>query len=526
MAATENMDKNSLEPELKRTKIDQPFNMTHWSTQKDDLRAEFDKSTPFRHVALPDFLDDIWARQLLKEMLDNLHMTYKETDLFKFYQSKDIGSDTKLPLIEELKKQLYSPPFARFLEDVLGLENELLLTGNADMAVQCYSKGHHLLCHDDVIGTRVVTFVLYLNTPDEVWTEDEGGALELYGTENDKLLLEPSKKLPPLFNQATLFLVEPTKSYHAVEEILGDRTRVSLQGWFHAKDITKTIRYNERHLCTVQDYLRPTPSTSSASSTFPVDDTDLTEDDLVTLREYVSAEYLELKGQAAVRDHFVETSEVSLENFFLADKIPDLSDDDDTGFDLVGPPHVRRYLLRNDSTSDRTKRLDALQAFIGSSCFRKLLKLFTNIRVTGLCSTAVRRFRPTHYTVATTGSITESKAELDVTWCQVAPSDEWETEEVGGFESYMEADADDNIETQEVYRDDEQGPLINIIPRPNALSIIMRDKHTMKFVKYISRAAPSSRTDISVAFRIHDEDLPDSEEEEELSEASVTEVEI
>lgn len=41
-------------------------------------------------------------------------------------------------------------------------------------------QGGHLLNHDDVIGTRAVSFIIYLTDPDEAWTAEDGGALELY----------------------------------------------------------------------------------------------------------------------------------------------------------------------------------------------------------------------------------------------------------------------------------------------------------------------------------------------------------
>lgn len=35
------------------------------------------------------------------------------------------------------------------------------------------------MCHDDVIGDRAVSFIIYLVDPDG-WSADDGGALELY----------------------------------------------------------------------------------------------------------------------------------------------------------------------------------------------------------------------------------------------------------------------------------------------------------------------------------------------------------
>lgn len=43
-----------------------------------------------------------------------------------------------------------------------------------------HAYGGHLLCHDDVIGDRRVSFIIYLTDPDEGWTEADGGQLELY----------------------------------------------------------------------------------------------------------------------------------------------------------------------------------------------------------------------------------------------------------------------------------------------------------------------------------------------------------
>ena len=79
------------------------------------------------------------------------------------------------------------------------------------------------------------------NEPNE-WTAEEGGALELYDGEKsleDDFLLEPkpvpSAQLLPIFNRFAFFVVEPGKSFHAVQEVFGtDRPRLSLQGWYHA----------------------------------------------------------------------------------------------------------------------------------------------------------------------------------------------------------------------------------------------------------------------------------------------------
>ena len=132
--------------------------------------------------------------------------------------------------------------------------------------------GCHLLCHDDVIGTRRVSYIIYLTDPDDEWEERDGGALELYPLEkvkyhqsNPPLLplfastfvchfisfafnctipfsqthctlqssivnngeenggdqgvpcVNPTVGLLPLFNTMAVFTVQPGRSYHSVQ---------------------------------------------------------------------------------------------------------------------------------------------------------------------------------------------------------------------------------------------------------------------------------------------------------------------
>ena len=48
----------------------------------------------------------------------------------------------------------------------------------------------------------------------------------------------------------------------------------------------------------------------------------------------------------------------------------------------------------------------------------------------------------------------------------------------------------------------------------NTLNLVMRDEGTMKFVKYVSHAAPSSRWDVAAVYEV-DQDDTDSDEDDE-----------
>ena len=120
------------------------------------------------------------------------------------------------------------------------------------MSVNSYTKGCHLLNHDDVIGTRRVSYILYMPLPHyQLWQKDWGGALELYpvkpvlrkGEECEGELEPqpvPAKSIPPSWNQFIFFEVQPGRSFHSVEEVVvggegeDGRQRLSISGWFHA----------------------------------------------------------------------------------------------------------------------------------------------------------------------------------------------------------------------------------------------------------------------------------------------------
>jgi hypothetical protein len=93
-----------------------------------------------------------------------------------------------------------------------------------------------LLNHDDVIGTRRVSYILYLTDPDTPWQAADGGSLELYPVDSEtrQPLPIPSGKILPSWNHFVFFTVQPGKSFHSVEEVFNlKKSRLSISGWFH-----------------------------------------------------------------------------------------------------------------------------------------------------------------------------------------------------------------------------------------------------------------------------------------------------
>lgn len=170
---------------------------------------------------------------------------------FKVNQTGDLASlnyltpaqIALLPSLLVLRDALYSREFRNFLCTVTSCGP---LSGEKqDMSVNSYTRGCHLLNHDDVIGTRRVSYILYMPLPNyQLWQKDWGGALELYpvkagpnGTSEPEAV--PRKSIPPSWNQFIFFEVQPGKSFHSVEEVVvgegeDGRQRLSISGWFHA----------------------------------------------------------------------------------------------------------------------------------------------------------------------------------------------------------------------------------------------------------------------------------------------------
>jgi hypothetical protein len=145
---------------------------------------------------------------------------------------------------------MYSSTFRKYIAGVTG--SGPLSGVKTDMAINVYTPGCHLLCHDDVIGTRRVSYILYLLDPDIPWKAEWGGALRLFPTEilkNDQgeevrvPQPDPTVVIPPAFNQLSFFTVQPGESFHDVEEVYkraagdaendGGRERMAISGWFH-----------------------------------------------------------------------------------------------------------------------------------------------------------------------------------------------------------------------------------------------------------------------------------------------------
>lgn len=486
------------------------------------------------------------------------------------------------------------------------------LTDRVDCAANVYSNSCHLMCHDDVIGTRCVSYIIYLTDPDEEWLDTDGGALELYPLEQTATIHHddlqplhgipacvPTKRILPIFNSMALFVVKPGLSYHAVQEVYcSDKPRLSIQGWYHAATPPVGSNFASLQQILRKDELDTIPSVpinSEVYSVLPTQDVIISKDndnnnnnnisdinsllsqsDLNKLLQWMNPDYLTIKSIQQIQQKFLSDSSIQL-NDFLNSEISQLVYDNLTEADefcqlgknrpsmdytvgqtgnwiIKGPPHKQRYALYHKiqkSIKKSQKKLeisdpnivmgeilsDLYQSLLSTPEFTRYLYILTNIPLVSYHK-EIRRFRcGLDYTVANLSQLYHSTDntnnnndndnsrsgdlndelfkkqfnKLDITLCFVDNKSKrnkslWNSGDIGGYECYISTDDDLNsAATAEIYQVNDENndtELLSIHCGFNQLNIVLRDYGVLKFVKFVSYRAPSSRWDIAMEYMI------------------------
>lgn len=515
---------------------------------------------------------------------------------------------------------MYSGRFREYLASVTG--SGKLSGQKTDMAINVYNEGCHLLCHDDVIGSRRLSYILYLTDPDTPWQAEWGGALRLYPTATKKdvngqdvTIPSPdySLSIPPAFNQLSFFTVQPGQSFHDVEEVYHPRdgedkskkrVRMAISGWFHIPQEGEDgfepgleQKLAERSsLAQLQGrgdiYDLPQPQTvvydqkpkaegdikgKGKAAEQESESTEFTESDLSFLVQYIAPSYLTPDIAEEMSESFGNESTLSLERF-LSEKfatrvrayieeqekkgLPASADDihTQTGWTVARPPHKHRYVFLQPSeqnNEDKSPMAELLNDLFPSQAFRKWLAHITGSDRLTSHNLLARRFRRGQdYTLASGYDGEEPRLEFTL---GLTPTPGWEKQDenegenaekngenenenkgkngesqgpepkpendedddlaVGGYELYMAGDADEGENGEDdpaIYRsagaeDEDDGILLTTPAGWNRLSIVLRDRGTLKFVKYVSAGAKGDRWDITGEMGVEYDDDSDNE---------------
>jgi len=413
----------------------------------------------YKHAVIHGLIDDALLRNVRQEVLKNVEFAPKETDIYRIHQSGDLAnldglpkSALKLlPSLRQLRDSLYSKLFRDYVCGITGCGP---LSGKkTDMAINVYTPGSHLLAHDDVIGSRRVSYILYLTSPDGPWQPSWGGALRLYPTKvaEDGVTRVPepewTKTIPPAWNQLSFFEVQPGLSFHDVEEVYApeeeggdERIRMAISGWFHIPQegeegyiegleeefAEKSSLQQLQSKSDIFDYPKPLEFESGHEPDGEEQDGDeeggiaLTEKDLDFLLNFIAPTYLTPDTLESLSDAFAEDSSVQIAQFLsksFAKKLKEFvkardakqySSGDSEGWRIALPPHKHRYLYLQKPPAKNGVNIEGLNpieqlltVLLPSKSFAKLLHLATGLKITAGGFLARRFRRGLDYTLAT-----------------------------------------------------------------------------------------------------------------------------
>ncbi|KAK1688226.1 Oxoglutarate and iron-dependent oxygenase degradation C-term-domain-containing protein [Colletotrichum godetiae] len=585
----------------------------------DAYTKQYAESSPYKHSVINGLVDDALLRSVRDEIRENVSFTPKETDIYKIHQSGDLanldGLDddalAKLPSLLSLRDAIYSETFRDYVSHITGCGP---LSGRkTDMAINVYTPGCYLLCHDDVIGSRKVSYILYLTDPDTPWKPEWGGALRLFPVleqqgKDGEIAKTPApdhtKVIPPAWNQLSFFAVQPGESFHDVEEVYhaqtkaqleaeGGRVRMAISGWFHIPQIgedgyvegaeEKQVKNSGLMQLQGNPDQHDTPQARPVKVDKPKASLEgFDEAGLEFLLKYIAPTYLTPDTLEQISEHFEENSSITLSNILSkkfsarlkeyiesqeSSKQHALADNDSDAIEkksawrVARPPHKHRFLYQQPAGADELRSAheenpltELLDHLLPSRQFREWLQVATGTVVENHEFLARRFRRGQDYTLATGHDgkprlefnlgITPSKGwgdeEEDAeeekpeeeeeeeeeakpngkaskkrnkgkgkakAEPEPAPAPEEETE-VGGHEVYMAGDDGEEDEDAAIYKSsgDDDNILFFQAAAWNKLTLVLRDSGTLRFVKYVGRAAKGDRWDVSGALDIEDED--------------------
>ncbi|VDI51714.1 Hypothetical predicted protein [Mytilus galloprovincialis] len=420
---------------------------------------------PFFHAVINNFVQNVEFLQQLQEELSELTFTEKNNDLYKFYQSKEDLKVVDLPYINALRSLIYKD-LKEWITDITGIE----LVDTVDLSCAKYQYTDTLLCHDDELDDRRIAFIYYL-VP-EKWTKEDGGALDLFNVNENGQPDATVKSILPVRNNFAFFEVNAV-SYHQVAEVLTeDKTRLSISGWFHGPPVERPEPY-------VESPVTLHPSRSVDENTF---------------YDWINPAYLDPVTQSEIQEKFEDDSEIELTDFLLPEKYEELKtaiQETNLEWKRKGPANKRKYSALDLNSAPEI--LKTCLDFLQSDALFLVLSNITGLKLHELascsdsdgetsennqnngeekipcCHSEVRKWNHGNYTLIRDTDCTTADFELDSLLHICCEG--W-SEEYGGFTSYIAKGEDEE--------------LLSVYPTENSLSLVYRDKGTLKFVKYLN----------------------------------------
>ena len=96
-----------------------------------ELQTSLKNSVPYSHLHLKNVFDEKFLKNVQQEAITNLTAEFKESDLFKVFQTVDLGNldlnlkkvKKGLPSLIALREYIYSPDFRNIVSNITGVND-------------------------------------------------------------------------------------------------------------------------------------------------------------------------------------------------------------------------------------------------------------------------------------------------------------------------------------------------------------------------------------------------------------------
>lgn len=231
-----------------------PVDLPALTSRLPELRERYATAAPFPHIVLDDVLTPAGFAGAVEQfpgIEDPFWKGYLHVNEVKYC---NVYPDTWSPALTEIARELTSPKFLAFLEELTGIEGLLPDWTMDGGGLHQTLRGGHLNIHTDFTThhqhqdwARRVNILLYLN---EEWDESWGGDLELWDVE----MTACQGKVTPKGNRMLVFTTSE-ESYHGHPDGLNCPEDVARRSmalyYFTAED--HTVRRSTHYRARPQD---------------------------------------------------------------------------------------------------------------------------------------------------------------------------------------------------------------------------------------------------------------------------------
>lgn len=321
----------------------------YWHSQTDFKNVNLEIiSKPFRICRISNFLKNERFIENLKCELENHDHKRKVTDLYQFEKTDDLFGTS------DYCSQMLHKSFQKDLASWMERNTDIKLNKTISMSSARYYETDYLLCHDDNMGDRRIAYILYLS---KGWTEEDGGALELFDTDEHGSPNKVVRSLIPEYNSLIFFEVVEN-SYHQVAEVMtDDKCRWSINGWFHGplKECyqAKSPRYES-----IRNFIEPNTKTE------------------IELSSWISKRYLLPSIIDQIHENVMKEPYTFLESFLKESVYEQIANDltsQDINWRMAGPADIRHYEIADEQTLPKLLK-DFYNLFKSISFFELLWK--------------------------------------------------------------------------------------------------------------------------------------------------------